>query len=153
MTLTLLAAVIERLRRVLPALWAGLLLCIAGLATRAPMALLDKADAGRVVGSIFLQEAWLSLALALLLLAIERTRARRAAQRGQGSILSAEMLLVLGTAFCTVLGYFVVQPLLVAARAGQGGMTFGQLHAVSLSLFGLKTVLVLVLAWRAAKPA
>ena len=105
------------------------------------------------MGRIFLQEAWLSLALGLLLLAVERTRARRAAQHGQGSILSAEMLLVLGTSFCTVLGYFVVQPLLVAARAGQGGMTFGQLHAVSLSLFGLKTVLVLVLAWRAAKPA
>ena len=150
--MTLLAAVIERMRRVLPALWAGLLLCIAGLATRAPMALLDKADAGRVVGSIFLQEAWLSLALALLLLAVERTRARHAAQRGQGSVLSAEMLLVLGTAFCTVLGYFVVQPLLVAARAGQGGLTFGQLHAISLGLFGLKTVLVLALAWRAAKP-
>ena len=150
--MTLLADVMERLRRLLPALWAGLLLCIAGLATRAPMALLDKADAGRVVGQIFLQEAWLSLVLALLLLAIERTRARLAAQRGQGSVLSAEMLLVLGTAFCTVLGYFVVQPLLVAARAGQSGMTFGQLHAVSLGLFGLKTVLVLVLAWRAAKP-
>ena len=150
--MTMLAAVIERLRRLLPALWAGLLLCIAGLATQAPMALLGKADAGRVVGRIFLQEAWLSLALALLLLAVERTRARRAAQHGQGSILSAEMLLVLGTSFCTVLGYFVVQPLLAAARAGQGGMTFGQLHAVSLGLFGLKTVLVLVLAWRAARP-
>ncbi len=148
----MLAAGVERLRRLLPALWAGMLLCIAGLATRAPMALLDKADAGRVVGQIFLQEAWLSLALALLLLAMERNRARRAAQRGQGSILSAEMLLVLGAAFCTVLGYFVVQPLLVAARAGQGGMTFGQLHAISLGLFGLKTMLVLALAWRAASP-
>lgn len=148
----MLAAIVERLRRLLPAAWAGLLLCIAGLATRAPMALLDKADAGRVVGRIFLQEAWLSLALALLLLAIERTRARRAAQRGQGSILSVEMLLVLGTAFCTVLGNFVVQPLLTAARTGQGSMTFGQLHVISLGLFGLKTVLVLMLAWRAAKP-
>ena len=150
--MTLLADLMERLRRLLPALWAGVLLCIAGLATRAPMALLDKADAGRVVGSIFLQEAWLSLALAMLLLAVERSRARRAAQRGHGSVLSAEMLLLLSTAFCTVLGYFVVQPLLVAARAAQGGWTFGQLHAISLGLFGLKTLLVLGLAWRAARP-
>jgi len=144
---------VERLRRLLPGLWAGVLLCIAGIATPAPFATLERADAGRVVAHIFLREAWLSLALAVLLLAIERARARRAAEMGCGSQFSTEMVLLLGVLFCTVAGYFGLQPLMAAARAGQGGWSFGQLHAASLALFGLKGVLLLVLAWRGARPA
>jgi hypothetical protein len=105
-----------------------------------------------VVGRIFVQEAWSSLVFALVLLALERVRARRSAELGQGSVLSTEMLLALGTVFCTVAGYFAVQPLLPAARAGQGSLSFGQLHAVSTLFFGLKTLLVLSMAWRAARP-
>ena len=145
-------SVAERLRRLLPALWAGMLLCIALIATPAPFALLARADAGRVVARIFLQEAWLSLVLALLLLALERSRALATASSGRGSVLSTEMLLVLGTVFCTVAGYFGVQTMMPATRAGQGAFSFGQLHALSFGLFGLKTGLVLALAWRAAKP-
>ena len=144
---------VERLRRLLPGLWAGVLLCIAGIATPAPFALLERADAGRVVGRIFVQEAWLSLVLAVGLLAIERGRARVAHEAGLGSVLSTEMLLVLGVVFCTVAGYFGIQPLLPAARAGQGALSFGQLHAVSTAFFGLKIALLLVLAWRASRPA
>ena len=142
----------ERLRRLLPALWAGVLLCIALIATPAPFALLARADAGRVVARIFVQEAWLSLALAMLLLALERSRALAAAQSGRGSVLSTEMLLVLGTVFCTVAGYFGVQTMMPAARAGQGVFSFGQLHALSFALFGGKTALLLALTWRAAGP-
>jgi hypothetical protein len=63
------------------------------------------------------------------------------------------MLLVLGTVFCTVAGYFAIQPLMPAARAGQGTFSFGQLHAISSVLFGLKILLLGVLAWRACEPA
>ncbi len=145
--------VVERLRRLLPALWAGVLLCVALIATPAPFATLDGPTAGRVVSRIFLQEAWLSLVLAVLLLSAERARARWAAEDHQGSVLNTEMLLILGVVFCTVAGYFAIQPLLPAARAGQGAVSFGQLHAVSLAFFGLKTLLVLVLAWRGAAQA
>ncbi|MBI3368313.1 MAG: DUF4149 domain-containing protein [Burkholderiales bacterium] len=138
------------LRRLLPGLWAGALLCGALLATPAPFAVLSTADAGRVVGRIFAQEAWLSLILALGLLSIERRRARDMAEAGAGSVLSTEMLIVLGTVFCTVTGYFAIQPMLPAARAGQGALSFGQLHLMSVVLFGIKTLLVLWLAWRAA---
>ena len=144
---------VERLRRLIPGLWVGLLLCIAGIAAPAAFAMLERADAGRVVGRIFVVEAWTSLMLAVLLLAIERGRAREHADASEGSVLSAEMLLVLGTVFCTVAGYFAVQPLMAAARAGQGVFGFGQLHAISTVFFGLKIVLLVVLAWRAAGPA
>ena len=143
---------VERLRRLIPGLWVGLLLCIAGIAAPAAFAMLERADAGRVVGRVFVVEAWASLMLAMLLLAIERGRARERASASEGSVLSAEMLLVLGTVFCTVAGYFAIQPLMAAAQVGQGVFSFGQLHAISSVFFGLKIVLLLMLAWRAAGP-
>jgi hypothetical protein len=138
----------KRLAALLAGLWAGVLACIAGIATPAAFALLPRADAGRVAGRILAVEAYLSLALAMLLLFIERRRARDAAEAGQGSMMSAELLLVLGALFCTVAGYFAVQPMMEAARAGQGAWSFGALHAVSSGFFALKGLLVLALAWR-----
>ena len=141
---------LERLRRILPGLWAGVLLGIAAIAAPSLFATLERADAARVVGRIFGQEAWLSLVLAVLLLAIERGRARSASEAGRGSVINTELLLVLGTVFCTVAGYFALQPLMPAARAGQGPLSFGQLHLLSVVFFVLKGVLLGVLAWRAA---
>jgi hypothetical protein len=138
----------RRAAALLAALWAGVLACIGLIATPAAFAVLPRADAGRVAGRILAVEAYLSLALALLLLFIERRRSRDAAEAGTGSALSAELLLVLGTLFCTVAGYFAVQPMMEAARAGQGAWSFGALHAVSSSFFALKGLLVLALAWR-----
>ena len=131
-----------------------MLLCIALIATPAPFATLAPADAGRVVGRIFAHEAYLSLALALLLVVAERRRSRdadddvRAGAAPGASAFTPELMLLLGTLFCTVAGYFAVQPLMAAARAGQGPLTFGALHAISLGFFALKGLLVLALAWR-----
>lgn len=143
---------LERLRRLLPGLWAGVLLCIAGIAAPAAFALLDRPVAGQVVGWFFAREAWLSLAVAMVLTVVERGRARAAAQAGQGSVLSGELLLLLGTVFCTVAGYFALQPLMATARAGQGPLSFGQLHFISVGFFLAKLLCILALAWRAAGP-
>jgi len=40
----------------------------------------------------------------------------------------------------------------VQARAGQGLLSFGQLHALSAAFYIVKTGLVLALAWRSARP-
>jgi hypothetical protein len=45
-----------------------------------------------------------------------------------------------------------VQALLPAARAGQGTFDFAQLHLFSTVCYGLKTLIVLRLAWRASGP-
>ena len=140
---------LERVRRLLPGLWAGWLLCVALLATPAAFATLLPSDAGRAVARMLAQEAYTSLALGLLLLVLERLAARRAASAGTGPQFSAGMVLALGAVFCTVAGYFGVQPLMPAARLGQGALSFGQLHALSSGFFVLKTLLVLALAWRA----
>ena len=84
--------------------------------------------------------------------ALAEQDARRLAAVGQGSQFSMGMMLALGAVFCTVAGYFALQPLMAAARAGQGPLSFGQLHAISAGFYAIKLVLVLTLAWRAAAP-
>ena len=137
-----------RFSAVLAGLWAGALLCIAAVAAPSAFAALAPADAGRFVARVLTQEAYASLAVALLLFALERQRSRQAAASGSGSVLSTNTLLLMGTLFCTVAGHFAVQPMMAAARAGQGAWSFGALHAVSGGLFAQKGLLVLALAWR-----
>ena len=144
---------LERLRRLLPGLWAGWLLCVALLATPAAFALLPGGEAGRLAARMLAQEAYTSLALGIVLLLLERRAARHAAEAGQGSPFSAGLVLVLGAVFCTVAGYFGLQPMMAAARQGQGTLSFGQLHAISAAFFAVKLVLVALLAWRAAAQA
>jgi hypothetical protein len=140
----------ERARRLIPGLWAGALLCVALLAAPAPFATLLPQDAGRVVARLFTQEAYLSLALGVACLLLER----QAAATAEGeSRLSNAMVLALLAIFCTVLGHFGLQPMMAATRAGEGRWSFGQLHAVSLGLYSVKTLAVLALAWRAAGSA
>ncbi|MBN8508295.1 MAG: DUF4149 domain-containing protein, partial [Burkholderiales bacterium] len=88
----------RRLAGLVAALWAGLLLAVAGIATPAAFALLPRADAGRIAARVLAQEAWLSLALAALLgLLLWRAAAGR-------SPLGA----VAATAVLTGLGWFGV---------------------------------------------
>ena len=145
--------VLERLRRLVPGLWAGWLLCVALLATPAVFAQLGGAEAGRLVARMLAQEAYTSLALGVVMLALERLSARQAADAGTGPQFTTGMALALGALFCTVAGYFAIQPLMPAARAGQGAFTFGQLHAASAAFYVAKGLFVLALAWRAARPA
>ena len=144
------AGLAERLRRLLPGLWAGLLAAIALLAAPSAFAVLAAHDAGRLVGRMLALEANASLAFTIALFLLERRRARDAAAAGHGSVVSAEMLLVLGTLACTVAGHYALLPLMEAARLGQGRWSFAALHGVSLGFYAVKGLLVLALAWRAA---
>jgi len=139
--------VLYRLRAVLAALWGGLLLCVALVAAPSAFAVLERAQAGLLVGRLFALEANISLAAALLLIVIER-RLRR---DQEGPAFTAEFLLPAGALFCTVAGYFALQPMMAAAKAGQGSLSFMALHAISFGFFGLKILLVLALAWRTSK--
>jgi hypothetical protein len=147
-----LAALLSRLRRLLPALWAGMLATIGLAGAPAAFAVLPAHDAGRVAARMLAVEAQASLVFAIALLLIERRRAREVAAAGRGSVISAEMLLLLGALGCTVAGYFALLPMMDAARAGHGRWSFAALHGVSSGLYALKGLLVLALAWRAARP-
>lgn len=138
----------ERLRVLLPALWAGALLAVALVAAPSAFAVLPRPQAGLVVARLFAVEAHASLGLALVAVLLERWRQRAAGV--DGARFTAGMLLPLAALFCTVAGYFALQPLMEAARAGRGPLGFAALHAASLGFYALKTLLVLALAWRVA---
>ena len=141
-------ASLPRVAALAAALWAGVMLGIGAIAAPAAFAAVVPSDAGRVVGRMLAVEAYLALALSMLLFAVERRRARDAAAAGAGSAFSANIVLIFGALFCTVAGYFAIVPMMAAARAGAGPWSFGALHAASSSLFVLKGLLVLALAWR-----
>ena len=138
----------RRLAACIAGLWAGAIFGIAAIGAPAGFASLLPEAAGRVAGRMFMQEAYLSLAVAMVMLLLMRRLARADAEAGRGSVFSTNIVLVLGTLFCTMFGYFAIQPMMAAARAGQGVLSFGALHAVSAAFFGLKGLLALALAWR-----
>jgi len=144
----------ERLRRLLPGVWLGVLLGVALLATPAPFAVLERPVAGRVVQWIFAREAPASLALAVLVLMLERRRALEAWQEGLvRSQFSSTMVGALVALACTIVGYYVLQPMMEAAKVGGGALSFGQLHGLSFGLFGIKILAVAALAWGATREA
>ena len=123
-----------------------MLFAIAVLVMPAAFAMLPAVETGRLAAAVFAREAPFGLLLAAVLYIVARRQARTAGARG--SVVSVEVLLVFGTLFCTVAGYYALQPMMEQARAGQGSWSFGALHAASLGFFALKALLVLALAWR-----
>jgi hypothetical protein len=139
---------LRRAAALLAGLWAGVILCIAAIGAPASFAIAPRDVAGQVAGQMFAREAYVGLGVALILLMAIRRRTRDDVEAGAGSVMSANMLLVLGALFCTVLGYFAVQPMMAAAKVGQGALSFGALHGISAVFFVLKGLLILALAWR-----
>lgn len=142
----------DLLRRLLPGAWFGLLAAVAFIAAPVAFQVLDKGTAGVFVRRLFAVEAPTSLALGVLLLFVERRAGLDRHQATGASQFTAEMMLVLGALLCTVAGYYGLLPMLEAARAGESSaLSFGQLHGLSTAFFGVKGLLVLALAVRAAK--
>ena len=111
-----------RIGSLLAAAWAGVLFAIAALVMPAAFAALPVAEAGRLAAGVFAREAPFSLALAAVLYVVARREARAAAAAGRGSLASVEVLLVFGALFCTVAGYYALQPMMEQARAGLGAL-------------------------------
>lgn len=140
--------VLQRLRKWLAGLWAGLLVGLGAVGAPAGFAVTTVEIAGRAAGRMFAIEAYVSLAVAVLLLLLTRRALPTDPDQPPVPRLNTDLLLLLGTLFCTIVGYFVLQPMMVAARAGEGSLSFGALHGLSAGFFALKGLLVLVLAWR-----
>ena len=142
----------QRAGAVLASVWAGVVLAVAFIGTPAGFALAPREVAGQLAGFMLSREAVLSIVMRVVVFVIVRRQARDAARARQGSVLSANVLLVLGALFCTVLGHYGLRSAMDAARAGQGVLSFGALHGLSVAFFGLKGLLVLALAWRLTAP-
>jgi nitrate reductase gamma subunit len=138
-----------RLQALLAALWGGFLLCVAFAAAPSAFAVLAASDAGLFVGRLFAVEAQVSLVAAVILMLLERRLARDASEAAGTTVdvFSARLLLPAVALFCTVAGYYGLQPMMADAKAGVGVASFGALHGASLALFGVKGLAVLALAW------
>jgi hypothetical protein len=137
---------------VLAGVWAGVILAVAFIGTPAGFALVPRDVAGKLAAFMLSREAYLSIAMSVVLFVVVRGQAREAARATQGSVMSANVLLVLGALFCTVFGHFGISSAMDAAREGKGALSFGALHGISVLIFGLKGLLVLALAWRLTAP-
>ena len=142
----------ERVRRMLPGIWFGVLLAIALVATPAASNTLDKASFGAVARAIFAREAPTSLVFGMVILVIERRDALARHLATGVTQASTEMMLAAGAVFCTVAGYYGLMPAMEQARSGAStALSFTQLHVLALAFFGVKGLLVLALAWKAAR--
>ena len=136
----------------LAAAWAGAMASIGGMAAPALFQLLPRADAGRVAGRLFQVEATVGLGVGAILVLVALQLGRLRAEAGQGTRFGAELVLALAAVACIVVGHHALLPLFEAARAGQGSVSFGALHALSSGFFALRLVLVAALAWRLTAP-
>jgi hypothetical protein len=139
-----------RLQTWLAGVWAGAIFAVGGLAAPGLFSVLEREVAGRGAGRIFTLEAKASLAVATILFMIERRRVRDLAERGvTQTIMTGNLLLILGALFLTIFGEFVMHPMIEAAKAHQAvPMSFAALHGVSATLFWMRAVMVGALAWR-----
>lgn len=144
------SALLDRMLRMLPAIWLGGLAAIAWVAAPALFATLDRQQAGLAAGRIFSIEAPLSLAFGATLLVLERRAAEQQALAGSASRFTLNMVLALVALFSVVVGYYGLQPLMHEARAGRGPHDFALLHGISMAFYALRTVAVAALAWRRA---
>ena len=140
---------VSRWLRLFSAVWLGLLLTVAAVATPAAFAALPSPQAGLVVARVLASEAAASLFLGAVTLALMRVRVRQAedAPRVQFNL---DFGLALCGVFMTVIGYYAVLPLMDMARAGAGRFSFAQLHVASSACYLIKACCVAALAWRAS---
>ena len=126
-------------RRLLVALWAGLLLSIGAVVAPALFAVLaDRHLAGAIAGHLFLIVTVLSAAVAAALAVL--------AALEQGPATRARQLTAAGPAILLAGSEWLVRPLIEAARATHGvdGRAFAIWHGVSSGLYWLATIWVVV---------
>jgi len=144
---------LSRVRFLVATLWAGSLWTVGFVVAPTLFATLsDRMLAGTIAGSLFRVEAWLSIACALILLALLQWGAG-ALEPKRRRLLGA---LVLAMLVCTLVSYFGITPLMaeLRAQAPSGVMDeamrsrFGMLHGVSTLIFGVQSLLAGVLIWK-----
>ena len=147
-----LSRMVPSLRLLLAALWAGSVWAVSYLAAPSAFAVLDSTQAGSVVGVMLTREAWLAIALAVLLWPLVARYADLDAKRRRWL-----NWIVFGMLACSLAVYLGLQPLMAAIResAGPAGVsaspqwgTFMALHGVSQLLYLIESVLGAVLVLR-----
>ena len=146
---------LARVRLLVATLWAGSLWTIGFIVAPTLFATLsDRVLAGNIAGSMFRAEAWLSIACAVVLLALLQW-SPGALEPKRRRLLGA---LVLSMLVCALLSHFGISPLMAELKAqaqGSSGIMdeamrsrFGMLHGVSTLIFAVQSLLAGVLIWK-----
>lgn len=144
---------LTRIRLLVATLWAGSLWTIGFVVAPTLFGTLsDRVLAGNIAGSMFRAEAWLSIACAVILLALLQW-APGALEPKRRRLLGA---LVLSMLVCALVSHFGITPLMaeLKAQAPSGIMDdamrsrFGMLHGVSTLVFAVQSLLAGVLIWK-----
>ncbi|MGK5035127.1 DUF4149 domain-containing protein [Janthinobacterium sp. LB3P118] len=146
---------LARVRFLVASLWAGSLWTIGFIVAPTLFGTLsDRVLAGNIAGSMFRAEAWLSIACALVLLALLQWGAGALALKRR-RLLAA---LVLSMLVCALLSHFGISPLMAELKAQAQGSSgfmdeamrsrFGMLHGVSTVIFAVQSLLAGVLIWK-----
>jgi hypothetical protein len=146
---------LDRVRILVATLWAGSLWTIGFIVAPTLFGTLsDRVLAGNIAGSMFRAEAWLSIACALVLLALLQWGAG-ALELRRRRLLGA---LVLSMLVCALLSHFGISPLMADLKAQAQGASgimdeamrsrFGLLHGVSTLIFAVQSLLAGVLIWK-----
>jgi hypothetical protein len=127
-----------RTRTLVATLWAGSLWTVGYLVAPTLFTTLhDNVLAGTIAGSMFRNEAWLSLVCGSVLLWLMPERRK----------------LVLAMLACTLIGYVGLQPFLAEAKLAGDKATFGLLHGAAGLIYLTQSVLALVLVgWVPKEP-
>ena len=144
---------LTRIRLLVATLWAGSLWTIGFVVAPTLFGTLsDRVLAGNIAGSMFRAEAWLSIACAVILLALLQW-APGALEPKRRRLLGA---LVLSMLVCALVSHFGITPLMaeLKAQAPSGIMNdamrsrFGMLHGVSTLVFAVQSLLAGILIWK-----
>lgn len=139
--------IVVRARLLIATLWIGSLWTVGYVVAPTLFATLsDRVLAGTIAGSLFRVEAWICVACGLLLMLLFcfRTADDNAPLR------KTLLRLTLAVLFCTLVGYFGVQPFMAALRetAGAGGVMsssaktqFGILHGIASAIYLIQSLL------------
>ena len=141
----------ERVGRIgawLAGAWLGETAALGFIVAPTLFAMLPQADAGRVLGRLFELDATVGLAAGAVLAIVGLQLGQHMAERQTGSRFGIELGLALTALGCVVVGYYALQPMMESARIGQGPLSFGALHAISMVFFLVRLIAVGILAWR-----
>lgn len=142
-----------RVRMLLVTLWVGSMWTIGYVVAPTLFATLaDRMLAGFIAGKLFRIEAWVSVACALVLIALIKWFSEERDAKARKHLL----WIVSGMLACTLIGYFGLQPFMAALKeSAVGGMMdaearsrFGLLHGVSSAFYLVQSILGGLLVWK-----
>lgn len=137
-----------RLAAWIVAVWAGCLLALSAGVAPVAFQIFPREVAGAFMGRLFALEAPASCAVAVLALILYRQGRARLHSEGSAGGLDGAVLMLAGVIFCTVAGYYGLQPVMAQSRSGSGPMSFAAAHGLSMAFFAARMALLGMAAWR-----